>query len=391
MMKSILFLSVIAITNFANCQIDYSKLIIGRTTGIKTLEDGNTTRIFGFAETLGEPIDIPGPTIYMNEGDSIEIDFWNVSQTSPHTIHLHGLDVNQQNDGVPALSFNVGHMEHGFYRFRAPHAGTYIYHCHVVSTIHVQAGMYGTIVVRPPNGDPNLTWVGGEVYNRDFVWTATELDTNWHTDMVLNHDTINPVMVPGDYSPQYYMNNGLSGTQLTNQLNYYTAGINDKVYIRLVNIGYEGVKYIFPAALNARTIESDGRPLPLEIINDTIEVLPGERYGTMIQLGSDPLYPVQMEHFNLNTQEISSTQNVTIRTSAAAIDDQYLEKLVFYPNPSRSGIYYYSTIVDEPFIIFDTRGNKIESSSNDFIDISHAASGVYLLNYKGQVHKLIKD
>ena len=189
-MKRLLFISLLLIGLNTEAQIDYSKLIIGRTTGQKDLHDGNSTRIMGFAETLSEEIDIPGPTIYMNEGDSVEIDFWNMSQGAPHTIHLHGLDVDQANDGVPNLSFDVHHMDHGYYRFKAPHAGTYLYHCHVVSTIHVQAGMYGVIIVRPPSGDANTTWDGGETYDREFIWTSSEIDTNWHTNAVLDHDTV---------------------------------------------------------------------------------------------------------------------------------------------------------------------------------------------------------
>jgi len=102
--------------------------IIGRNVGWKTLSDGNNVRVFGFADNLSQYPDVPGPTLEFTEGDSVIIDFWNISQGAPHTIHLHGLDVNQENDGVPHLSFEVHHMEHGFYRFRAPAAGTYLYH-----------------------------------------------------------------------------------------------------------------------------------------------------------------------------------------------------------------------------------------------------------------------
>ena len=55
-------------------------MIIGRNTGAKLLADGTTTRVFGFAETLSGAIDVPGPTIYMNEGDSVNIDFWNETE-----------------------------------------------------------------------------------------------------------------------------------------------------------------------------------------------------------------------------------------------------------------------------------------------------------------------
>ena len=124
---------------FASSQQDLNFLLIARNTGEKILTNNDTIRVFGFAQSLGEQPGVPGPTLEMNEGDSVHIDLWNVSQGAPHTIHLHGLDVDQQNDGVPHLSFDVHHMDHGYYHFKAPHAGTYLYHCHVASTIHVHS------------------------------------------------------------------------------------------------------------------------------------------------------------------------------------------------------------------------------------------------------------
>lgn len=390
-MKRILFIFVVLIQSISFGQIDQSQMIIGRNTGTKTLHDGAETRIFGFAELLNAPIDIPGPTLIFNEGDSIEIDFFNVSQGAPHTIHLHGLDVNQENDGVPALSFEVHHMDHGYYKFKAPHPGTYIYHCHVVSTIHVQAGMYGVIIIRPANGDEYTTWTGGENYDREFLWTATEIDTNWHTDAVLEHDTLMPVMIPSIFDPQYFFVNGQSGTQLTDITNFYTAAVNDKVYMRLVNIGYYGVRYIFPSSISARTISSDGRPLPTEVLNDTVEVLPGERYGTIIQLGTDPLYPVIVEHFNLNTQEVESSQNVTIRTSQTGINENIIgQTFMVYPNPS-SELFFTNGGFTEQFEVFDLVGNLILSSDASYINLSHQPSGTYLVRYKGMHCRIVKD
>ena len=396
-MIRLLLISTLLLSFNLLSQIDQTQLLVGRTTGTHTLHDGNSTRIFGFAETLGADIYLPGPTIHVTEGDSVEIDFWNVSQGAPHTIHLHGLDVNQENDGVPSLSFDVHHMDHGFYKFKAPHPGTYIYHCHVVSTIHVQAGMYGVIIVTPSNGDNLSTWNGGESFDRDFLWTASEIDTNWHTDAVLDHphDTINPqpMFVPDNYLPQYFLVNGQSGSQLTDVNNYYTAGVNEKVYMRLVNIGYQGVRYIFPSNVNARTISSDGRPLPTDFINDTVEVLPGERYGTIIQLGSDALYPVEVQHFNLNTQEIESSQDVTIRTSDVSLaDEPAIERTLIYPNPSSHGLFFIDAGTSEDYVVYNLLGEKIKSGNSSYlIDLSGEASGTYLLRLKGEYHKLIKN
>ena len=394
-MKKLYFILAFLAVQNTYAQIDYSKTIIGRNTGTKTLHDGNITKIMGFAESLGELIDAPGPTLYMNEGDSVRIDFWNVSQGAPHTIHLHGLDVNQQNDGVGALSFEVFHQEHGFYNFKAPHAGTYMYHCHVVSTIHVQAGMFGVLVVRPTDGNPNQAWTGGETYDKELIITSSEIDTNWHTEAVLDHehDTINPVpmIVPDDYTPQYFMVSGLSNTQLSDPLNFYWAGENQKVYLRLINAGYYGMRYIYPSSVSARTISSDGRPLPTEQIYDTLEVYPGERYGTMLQLGSDPFYTVDVEYFNLNTNVVESTQTYTIRTSMA--DVETLNKVTFdvFPVPSNSGLFYSSNEFETDYEVYSITGNKIYKGKASVIDLSKQPKGVYILNYQGETKKLIID
>ena len=392
-MKIIYALFLILTAQSVYSQIDYNKLIIGRNNGTKTLHDGNVTNTFGFAESLGELIDVPGPTIYINEGDSVEIDFWNMSQGAPHTIHLHGLDVNQQNDGVGALSFDVYHMTHGFYKFKAPHPGTYLYHCHVVSTIHVQAGMFGVLVVRPEDGNPNQVWTGGEMYDKELIITSSEIDTNWHTDAVLDHpyDTLNPIpiMVPDNYEPQYFMVSGMSDSQLSNTSNYYWAAENSKVYLRQSNIGYYGTRYIYPSSVSARTISSDGRQLPSEQVYDTLEVYPGERYGTMIQLGSNPLYSIDVEYFNLNTNVVESTQTYTIRTSTTGLEEASTASFKVYPVPSSSGVFYSSNEFDETYSVYSITGTKVLENKSKKIDLSAHPSGVYILNYKGETKKLI--
>ncbi len=393
-MRIIFILIIIANSISSFSQIDYTQLIVGRSTGNILLHDGAFPRIFGFANNTSDIIEIPGPILHMIEGDSVLIDFLNMSQGAPHTIHLHGLDVDQENDGVPSLSFQVNHAEHGFYRFKAPHAGTYIYHCHVVSTLHVQAGMYGVIVVHPQENS-YLTWAGGEQYGRDFVWNASEIDTFWHKNSVLNHlydaATPQPVAVPDVYAPQYFLINGKSDSQLADPANYNYALPNEDVYTRLVNIGYYGVRYIFPSSLNARTISSDGRPLPQQQIGDTVEVLPGERYGTMIKTGTDANYLVQVEYFDLNTQVVHSTQTLTIQLSQVGLDESNINFILFYPNPSNDGQFFTSTIFEEEYKIMNLMGETILSSQSQHIDLSKYSDGIYIIRYKGNSYKLVKQ
>ncbi len=389
-MKHLIYILFISLSITTNAQIDYTKLIIGRNTGLKTFYNGDSTRIFGFAESLGEAIDIPGPTIRITEGDSVMIDFWNVSQGAPHTIHLHGLDVDQQNDGVPALSFTVGHMDHGFYVFKAPHPGTYLYHCHVVSSIHVQAGMYGVMIVEPSSGT-NVVWNGGEAFDRDLLLTTSEIDTLWHNPDVLLHDTTMGamIMVPETFEPQFYLVNGITETNLADPLNHHYVGLNEKVYIRSSNIGYMGVRHIFPSSLLAKTISSDGRPLPTEVSSDTVELHPGERFGTLIQVGTDSIYPITTEFFDLNTQNVMSTQTSYIHTSAASIIDLPEPTISVYPNPSHTGIFHITGDLEQAYHIYDSIGRILQSSQDNTFDLSDQSKGIYIMRYQDRLIKLI--
>jgi len=295
--------------------------LIARNTGEKILTNNDTIRVFGFAQSLGEQPGVPGPTLEMNEGDSVHIDLWNVSQGAPHTIHLHGLDVDQQNDGVPHLSFDVHHMDHGYYHFKAPHAGTYLYHCHVASTIHVQAGMYGLIIVRPPNGS-NTTWNGGYEYTQEHSFFLSEIDTAWHTDSVLLHDhdstlTIHQVEIP-KFDPQFFLINGLSDQQLIDSNTVFNSAVGQIDYTRLTNIGFCGVRVIFPPELNARIIASDGRPLPAEEISDTVYLFPGERFGVLTDPSIEFTGQITFDYIDMNTMMVKNAQVIPVNISGFA-------------------------------------------------------------------------
>ena len=121
---------------------------------------------------------IPSVLLEFVEGTACSIDFFNQSSFE-HTIHLHGLDVDQANDGVGATSFMVDAGDSNTYSFQAPHAGTYHYHCHVDTTLHYARGMYGTVIVRPPSGSLNLAWDGGPAFQEEVLWHLSTFDTTW--------------------------------------------------------------------------------------------------------------------------------------------------------------------------------------------------------------------
>ena len=43
------------------------------------LADGNQIYMMGYTQLIGAPIDIPAPTLNFTEGDSVQLDMWNLS------------------------------------------------------------------------------------------------------------------------------------------------------------------------------------------------------------------------------------------------------------------------------------------------------------------------
>jgi FtsP/CotA-like multicopper oxidase with cupredoxin domain len=104
----------------------------------------------------------PGPEITATEGDLLEVTLTNVDIDSGVTLHWHGYDVPNSEDGAPGLTQDAV-MPGGryVYRFLANQVGTYWYHTHQASAEGVRKGLFGTLIVTPraatPSADVDLT------------------------------------------------------------------------------------------------------------------------------------------------------------------------------------------------------------------------------------------
>jgi FtsP/CotA-like multicopper oxidase with cupredoxin domain len=92
----------------------------------------------------------PGPQIDAVEGQLIEVRLHNESVPDGISLHWHGVDVPNAEDGVAGVTQDaVGVGASHTYRFVAEHAGTYWYHSHQVSHEQVARGLLGPLVIRP--------------------------------------------------------------------------------------------------------------------------------------------------------------------------------------------------------------------------------------------------
>jgi len=95
----------------------------------------------------------PGPTITATAGDLVEVQVSNKSVEDGISVHWHGIDVPNAEDGVAGVTqdaIEVGHAR--TYRFVVDQPGTYWYHSHQVSHRQVARGLLGAFIVLPGTG-----------------------------------------------------------------------------------------------------------------------------------------------------------------------------------------------------------------------------------------------
>lgn len=131
--------------------------LTGPATGEPDLDVRLDARQESFELASGERVDgytlngtSPGPTLEAQQGDLVQVTLHNVDVAEGVTLHWHGVDVPNAEDGVAGVTQDavLPGQEH-VYRFLAEDAGTYWYHSHQVSSEQVKGGLFGTLVVHP--------------------------------------------------------------------------------------------------------------------------------------------------------------------------------------------------------------------------------------------------
>ncbi|SHF41338.1 Multicopper oxidase with three cupredoxin domains (includes cell division protein FtsP and spore coat protein CotA) [Seinonella peptonophila] len=92
----------------------------------------------------------PGPQLRVKQGDIVEVVLKNKDITDGVTIHWHGYNVPNAEDGVAGVtqdSVQPGGTH--VYRFEAKQLGTFWYHSHQQSAKQVIKGLFGSLIVEP--------------------------------------------------------------------------------------------------------------------------------------------------------------------------------------------------------------------------------------------------
>lgn len=160
---------------------------------------GHSQYMFGFKNITGVPnaqammegmlaAQFPAPTLRFKEGDEVYLSLTNVGMTmrpdlfDPHTVHWHGFpNASAVFDGEPmsSISINMGATLTYYYKVFEP--GTYLYHCHVEATEHMQMGMLGNLYVTPAQDDGPPRSFNGRSYSK-FAYNDGDGSTGYDVD-----------------------------------------------------------------------------------------------------------------------------------------------------------------------------------------------------------------
>ena len=127
---------------------DFRKTITARQADVR-LSSGKVVNALTFDGR------VPGPTLQVREGDLVEVTLVNEDIEEGVSIHWHGIDVPNREDGVAGVTQDAVRVgERYTYRFRAEQVGTFWYHSHENAADEVKRGLYGALVIQPRDRPP---------------------------------------------------------------------------------------------------------------------------------------------------------------------------------------------------------------------------------------------
>jgi FtsP/CotA-like multicopper oxidase with cupredoxin domain len=230
-----------------------------------------------------------GPTLELGVGQqlNVSLNVMMAPQESPpyngHTIHWHGLDVLQSEDGVPETGASVLGDNYKF-SVDSRYVGSHMYHCHVHTVKHLEMGMYAPLVVKAVNNAGAFVDTinsGGPAYDYEWNLMYSSVDPAYHS-------AVGDSTVFAEYNPKYFLINGNEGRSMTAPAETVTAAPGKKVAIRLfgvhsVNTSFE-IKNASGASQAFTVHNKDGYKLPSTQTLTKLELSPGQTADLMVTL-----------------------------------------------------------------------------------------------------------
>lgn len=268
-MKSKLFLALLIMV-FAQTSHGQNLLAIPDTlSGTNfslTLHDTSNVFYPGYTtSTFGVNAAYLGPTLLLNQGDSISIEVHNQLMDTT-TIHWHGMHVSALNDGGPHITIAPGTTWNPRFKVR-DHAAMYWYHphLHMMTNLHATLGAAGMIIVR------------------DTLEAALTLPRSYGVDDF-------PLAIQSkcfDATKQIIVGNASDSVMMVNgTIDAYLPTPAQVVRFRLLNASSERVYYLgLEGNMSFYQIGSDGGLLDAPVSLTRLRLATGERAEILVDFG----------------------------------------------------------------------------------------------------------
>ncbi|HKU68552.1 MAG TPA: copper oxidase [Candidatus Baltobacteraceae bacterium] len=207
---------------------------------------------------------VPGPQIRVRQGDRLRIIVHN-GLPEPTSIHWHGLIVPNGMDGAAGITQPAIAPGRDFtYEFVAKQSGTYFYHSHDNPDRQQNLGLYGALIVEPPEAPD---------YHAD-----KEVDVQLGEWLERNGKTF-PAMPMEGTMPNYFTINGKAYPSTP----VIRLKLGQKLLVRFIGTNSS---FVHPMHIHGGPFEvvaQDGNTLPKSqrYWKDTVLIAPGERYDVI--------------------------------------------------------------------------------------------------------------
>ena len=199
----------------------------------------------------------PSEAIRVRAGQTVNVE--TTTSVGPHTIHWHGIEGSTMNDGVGKHSFEI--RGRYTYQFTPRDPGLYFYHCHRNTPLHFEMGLWGGLIVDPPEG-PGFVRAYSPATNhlvrhdREVIWACGAHDHRWrefsHNHAIGEPDPNDPTAFTtngglGDWKPSVFTVTGAvakdGSTVITDPRAAGSAKAGQTVLVRLINASYAIQEY----------------------------------------------------------------------------------------------------------------------------------------------------
>jgi FtsP/CotA-like multicopper oxidase with cupredoxin domain len=277
----------------------------------------------------------PAPNLKFKQNDVVYLSLSNVGMVmrpdlfDPHSIHWHGFpNAAPVFDGEPMASAVINMGSTFTYYYNVVEPGTFIWHCHVEASEHMQMGMLGNLHVTPALGetfaynDPATAFTVGQ----DYPLQISAFDPAFH-DLHIN---VQPLPF-ANMEDTYPMLNGrgypdtVNPNNLSNSMGFdaqrlpalITANQGDRILLRLSSVSTTSYHTIGTLGIpmqvvgtGARVLRGNGDPAGTSLFYTTnsITLGGGEAYDIILDTADvDPgtyfLYSTNLNHLNNNEED----------------------------------------------------------------------------------------